>query len=969
MRSPVWTGFGWSSGILQMQPTDELAPVETSPAVDAEVSSTQASEEPPVLTEMLSDEELLAQALADAESDAANATGSNEVITITGSAIGRTETTTSSPVSVLEKADLEAAGRMTVGDILQDLPSQSNGINTNFNNGGDGSTRINLRGLGSSRTLVLVNGRRHVAGGTGANSSVDLNAIPLAAIERVEVLKDGASAIYGSDAIGGVVNIITRRDLDKAEVNLYTGSSQRGDGTVNDLSFVIGQTSKKGSVVFSAGYSDQRPMWAGDRDYSQIDREWDFEANEPYHSGSTAPPEGYVGDDPALGDAVCPSGACWRNPSTGQWEDFSYDGNSDVGEGSLYNYQPGNYLVTPLTRYNIFANGDYRLHKNVRSFFETSFMNRKSDQKLAPEPVFTIFEGMPVSGESVYNPFGRDLTDVRRRMVEAGNRSFIQDVNTFRFVAGLDGNFPVPALEGWKWESSFNYGRTAATEVKEGLLQLSHVRDAVGPSYRDADGVARCGTPTEPGPEGCVPLDLLGGEGSITPEMLQYLTYTGTANGHTQQQVWSAKAGGPIMKTPWDGDITLALGVSHRREAGGFQPDPLTATGDTTGNKGEPTAGKYNVSDAYAELSVVPVTDHAAAKWLEVNGAARGVNYDTFGSALTWKTGALWKINGGFAVRGTYGTAFRAPNIGELFSGQSDSFPSAEDPCSTLNGPLDPVVAANCLADGIPVDYTDDRTQLPARVGGNPQLDAEKANILTTGIVYEPTFLEGFAATVDYFRVSVNNAIQARGANIILSNCYSQVDRADCDKIQRNGMNLITEITDTASNIGGNDTDGIDFGLQYDVAGPLGRFRHSFEGTWLNEYNARFPNRTVEGVGVYDLGVFPRWKFNLATQWAKDGIGLGANARYIHHFRECEADDCDGDNPTPSRKVDLNITGDVYANYAFKTPAGDSTVALGVNNVTDQDPALIYQGFLADSDGSTYDYMGRYFYLRFSQSY
>ncbi len=979
MRAPAWVSWfssdgaspQWLAGFHFLQPEDPgSVPAPPAPPAPAAAPEAPAAPEPPADVAM-TDEELLAQALADADAGAQEGDG-NEIITITGSAIQRTETTMPSPVSVLTKADLEASGHMTIGDILQDLPAQSNGINTNTNNGGDGSTRVNLRGLGSSRTLVLINGRRHVAGGTGADASVDLNAIPLAIIDRIEVLKDGASAVYGSDAIGGVVNIITRQDYDMVEANLYTATSQRGDGSVYDMSFVAGHKTKKGNIVISAGFSEQRPIFAGDREFSRIDREWDFELDEEYDSGSSATPEGTI-----IGP-VCDQGVCWRDPATGDWVDFDFGGNSDEGKGHFYNYQPENYLVTPMKRYNLFTTGDYKLHDNVRGFFEASFMNRKSDQKLAPEPIFTISEGIAVSGESVYNPFGIDLFDVRRRMVEVGNRRFLQDITTVRLVTGIDGKLPDDVLEGWKWEAAFNFGDTTAISQKEGLLQRSHMLEAIGPSYRDSDGIAQCGSLGAPGSEGCVPLNLLGGAGSITPEMIDYLKYTGVAKGFTQQQIWSVKIGGPIAETPWDGYINVALGASHRQESGGFQPDPLTAIGDTTGNKGEPTGGSYNVSDAFAELSIIPITESAIAEWLEINGAVRGVKYNTFGSELTWKLGALWKITHGFAIRGTYGTAFRAPSIGDLFSGQSDDFPSVGDPCTA---PTDPIVIANCAADGVAADHNDQRTQLKSRVGGNPELDPETATVLTTGIVFEPPEVEGLALTLDYFNISIDNAIQKRGANVILANCYAQADRADCDKIVRNaadsaaGPSLITSIVDTQSNIGGSDTDGIDFGVGYDHSiDSVGRFHYNFEGTWLHKYNSRFPNRTVEGVGVFDIGVFPRWKLNMGIQWAKDGFTAGANARYLHHFRECEEDDCNRADVEAAklvarRKVDWYLAEDIYGSYGFDSPSGHSTIALGINNVSDRKPSLIYQGGDGDSDGSSYDFLGRYFYMRFSQSY
>ena len=255
-------------------PAEGEPAVEPAPAQGALPVGARAAEQPANVeqTPNLSDEELAKMA---------DQTAQEEVIVVTGSLIDRRELTSPAPVTVLDKADLEGAGVSTVGDILQNLPAQSNAINAQVNNGGDGSTRVDIRGLGANRTLVLINGRRVVPGGTGADSSVDLNAIPLAVIERVEVLKDGASAVYGSDAIGGVVNVITREDFEGTEVALYTGSSTRGDGFTYDMSFVTGHSSKKGNVIFSAGWQRQSPVFAGDRSYSEFDRDYDFTEPDP----------------------------------------------------------------------------------------------------------------------------------------------------------------------------------------------------------------------------------------------------------------------------------------------------------------------------------------------------------------------------------------------------------------------------------------------------------------------------------------------------------------------------------------------------------------------------------------------------------------------------------------------------------------------------------------------------------------
>ena len=221
-----------------------------------------------------------------------------EEITVTGSRIKSAETLAPAPIVVLSAEEIRAQGLASLGDVLQTLTVQSNAINTQANNGGDGSTRVSLRGLGSNRTLVLVNGRRFVPGGTGANSSVDLNAIPASVIERIEVLKDGASAVYGSDAIGGVVNIITKTAIEGIEIDYYTGTAGAGDGEVMDLSVTTGLQSEKGHIAFSAGYHNQRPVWTGDRSFSESDKAYDWELNDGtfYKNGSSATPEGHIID-------------------------------------------------------------------------------------------------------------------------------------------------------------------------------------------------------------------------------------------------------------------------------------------------------------------------------------------------------------------------------------------------------------------------------------------------------------------------------------------------------------------------------------------------------------------------------------------------------------------------------------------------------------------------------------------------
>jgi iron complex outermembrane recepter protein len=956
-------------------PADRAAPAPdpAAPAPDPSASAPDSAAPAAPTDAVPSDADVIAQA----EAELAAGAEPGEVIIVTGSVIERRETTTPAPVSVLDKEELDAAGMVSIGDILQNLPSQSNAINVQANNGGDGSTRVDLRGLGAARTLVLLNGRRHVPGGLGADASVDLNAIPIAIIKRVEVLKDGASAVYGSDALGGVVNIITRDDFNGTEVNLYTGTAQRGDGTTIDGSFVTGQASRRGHVVFSGGYYDQRPVFADERGFAEVAHVYNFETGVPATSGSQTTPNGWLKVAPEEETFICEGQSTFgcTPDGMGGFRTFDDGGSSDRGEGDLWNFQPDNYLYTPSRRYNAFSSGSYQFHDKVRGFFEASYLNRKSDQRLAPEPLVTGTEAIVLSADSVYNPLNVDLPSVNRRMVEAGPRRFLQNNDTFRIVAGVDGRLPGDFLDSWRWEASFNYGRNQGTNVNEGRLIRSRVAAAIGPSYYDDDNVARCGTRDNPGPADCVPLDLLGGEGTITKEMMDYLTYTGTAEGFAQQRTLLGQVNGPLFTTPWNGSVILALGGDYREEQGGFTPDPITSSGDTTGNKGEPTFGGYDVVEGFGELSIVPVADQDWAKWLEINLAARAVDYSTFGSAFTWKTGILWRLPMGLAARGTYSTAFRAPSIGELYAGQADAFPRVSDPCNTSNGPTtDPNIRANCVEDlkGRADGFVDLRQQLPTLVGGNTLLQPETATVWTGGLVYEPPFIEGLDVSVDYFNIEIVDALQQAGSTILLANCYNLPpdQRSDCDKIERSPTTgEIVRIVDTQTNIGGTKTDGIDFSINYEHAYPeVGRFRHSLEGTWLHSFDAVFPTRTIEGVGVFDLGVFPRWKFNAATMWGFRGFGVGVNARYIHGFKECRGNDCaQEDANNLDRPIDYNVTGDVFTSYSLKSPAGTSTLTLGINNVTDQDPPVIYNGFAATSDSNTYDFMGRYLYARLVQ--
>ncbi|HEX8108126.1 MAG TPA: TonB-dependent receptor plug domain-containing protein, partial [Kofleriaceae bacterium] len=414
--------------------------------------------------------------------------GKTEVISVTDTPIERTLVTGRAPVSVVTRADLDASGRATLGDILQALPAQANAGNAQVNAGGDGTTRINLRGLGAPRTLVLVNGRRMVNGGSGADASVDVNTIPLAMVERVEILKDGASALYGADAVGGVVNIITRPQFDGLDVSLLTSTSQHGDGTEYDASFVTGFTTKDKNtyLVVSGGYQHHEPVLAGDRAFSQFQDSYDFASRTVTRNQSLAAIGGRL-DPSSIGPGGmappgCASDAC-KPDGNGGWTRFS--------SGDLYNEATQSYVYTPSTRYNVFGTAGNRLGDHAALLLEVSYLHRSSDRQLSPV-AFTA--DSPISKDSLYNPLGGDLLDYRRRMTELGAREFIDTVSTTRIVLGVTGSVPASwgVLDGWKYELSYNYGTSDALAGTTGQLNKLRLTDALGPSMLDAGGAPIC---------------------------------------------------------------------------------------------------------------------------------------------------------------------------------------------------------------------------------------------------------------------------------------------------------------------------------------------------------------------------------------------------------------------------------------------------------------------------------------------
>ena len=922
---------------------------------------------------------------------AQEATTTLDKVEVTGSRIKRTDVETSQPVFSLTREDIQAQGLTSIGDVIQNLTSNGTALNTTYNNGGNGETRVSLRNLGSNRTLVLVNGRRWVAG-TGLGGATDLNTIPTAAVERIEVLKDGASAIYGSDAIAGVVNVILRTDFDGAEANAYYGQFSQGDGAKESYDITIGSSGERFSAMFGAGYVKEDPVMAGDREISAVPV-----FGTGVSLGSTTTPNGrFALCSGTFSPGACSVGETRPNGTAGQ---FTYEPGSTPANwrnfsvaNDIYNFAPDNYLVTPQERKSIFGQASFDITDNVRFTTTATYNNRRSEQLLAAMPIVlgtgpgagVQARTISISPNSIYNPFGQTVSRIQRRAVETGGRSFNQNVDTFGFVGALEGNFEF-ADRYFSWDVGYSYGRNDQNDTTNGLFNILALRNALGPSFRDAAGVARCGTVGNV-IEGCVPLNLLGGVGSITPDMLAYSTFVAHDEYQYTMKQWFANLSGEIVELP-GGMLAFAAGLEHRSESGYDSPDALINSGNTTGNARTATAGSYKLDEAYLELSAPLLRDVFLARELELSLATRYSDYDTFGDTLNSKFGFKWKPIEDLLVRGSWAEGFRAPSISELYSGVADSFASISDPCSTTFGGRYNVLTAEqrarCTAQGVPAGgYDQGNSQIRISVGGNPNLLPETSTSKTLGLVWSPSFISGFDVSLDWWNITIENGIITRSGQFILDSCIEEGNPLACSLYTRSSTGAIDNLLSSGLNSAEIEAEGYDLTLNYRL--PDTRFG-SFSFSWDNTYYSCYEeDRNGDNlVGEYFDGS-NNWRIrsNLLARWEQGDWGATYAARYYSRQEEtcpfyyndygfgelCSDAIVDGDGLVQEgsqNKIGAATYHDI--SVYWKAP-WNAKITLGVNNAFDKTPPTSYVTFANTFDPS-YDINGRFIYMQYNQKF
>ncbi len=903
-------------------------------------------------------------------------------IEVTGSRIKRADIESASPVFVIQREEIERTGLTSIGDLLQDLPVAGAALNTQFNNGGNGATNLDLRNLGSNRLLVLLNGRRFA---TSLGGAVDLNNIPVAVIKRIEVLKDGASSVYGSDAISGVVNVITRDDFEGMQANAYFGQFEsENDGEIQSYDFSVGTTSDRGSVFFNASYTKNEPVFAGDRRISAVPQ---FGTGNAF--GSAGTPQGlFIAPQTGFGFVTSDAGANVTGPGgvgAAAFRPFNF-------LTDPFNFAPDNYILTPQERYNVFTQGVYDVTDDIRLSVEGIYNKRKSDQLLAPTPLFVgglITSGLGaqvgVGALNPFNPFGSAIPassfGIGRRMVEAGRRNFVQDVDYFRFGGGLEGSFQ--AMDRYfDWDVGYLYNQIDRSDVTAGLLNIQRVIASLSDD---------CVTGAI---SGCVPLNVFGGQGpdgqgTITPAMIDYITFVAQDERESILRNYTANLTGEIFEMP-AGPLGFAVGYEYRQVEGFDQPDALITAGITSGNARLPTRGSDSVDEFYVELAIPLLSGVTGAERLDLSLSTRWSDYDSFGDTTNSKVGLEWQPIDDLLIRGTWSEGFRAPSIAELFAGQGDSFPTIADPCSGLAASdfADPsnIQAQNCAAAGVPTDgsYTQPNPQIRITTGSNPNLNAENSESYTFGFVYSPSWLDGLDLTVDYYNIEVENVVTTIGSQFILSNCTPDdtvgLNPGLCQFIERAPNGLVTDLFNGLVNGALLEVEGVDFLASYSFPETDWGF---FRVVWDSAYQGRNEVTTAQGDLVsslgFDLGdgTFPRWKSNLDLNWSFGDWEATWGMQYIHGtLEDCDPDDfndpsfdlvyCDLDLDSDGTVDARGIGGATYhdAQVSYHLSEYDTRFTLGVQNIGDKGPPLSVQAFANSFNAADHRVPGRFPYVR-----
>jgi iron complex outermembrane receptor protein len=924
-----------------------------------------------------------------------------EEIFVTGSRVRQNPLEARNPVQVFTFDDFLESGDVSFYDYLQRIPANGSALNrTNNTSGvvgtpadgsgaGAGAIEIDLRYLESKRTLVLVDGRRWIRGSSasGVSGAIDLNTIPHNAIKSVEVLLDGASAIYGSDAIGGVVNIITKDDYDGMQFSAYYsqfGESGGGDNLSLDAS--LGVNSERGRVFVGINYVEQQGVMGPAREITRYPipgyqagasiftpQGVFFFTNELSNFAGIILNEGVVNSGASNGGLPIYDPA---NPASGDYHGWGTNNLVD-----RFNWQTTTSALMPNDRVSALVKGEYDLTDSVVANFMASFTNRQSRSQAAAVPIglgngagFNPFlRNVVIPADQEYNPFGIQLGGAGGfgfsaflRPVEAGPRIYEQNVDTWHVYMGLEGEFTAGDRD-WYWDVNSGWFQSDAGQLGFNIFNGRDTALALGPA-------ADCAAVPD-----CVPLNIFGGQGGMSRDQLDFVTFIQKDSSLQELFDVSANISGSLFELP-AGAVGVAGGFAYREEKASFVPDSAASSV----SRATPINGSFDVLEFYAE-AVVPVFSE-----FDLSAAIRSSDYNLFGSDSVVSFGLKWSPLEVLTLRASYNEGFRAPNIGEHFNPAIVSDAQIVDPCSGATGQT----ATNCQALGVPPGYISPGVQFPVASGGNPTLQPEESESYTVGFTWDasgPLGAERFLVGLNYYDIQLDNSVFTPNAQIILEQCVATADPRICGLVTRDPTGLITLVDATINNIAGLDTNGIDLEIGYSTREyNFGQLHFDWVSNFLIEYteknldaNGNIILTPREGTELGESGRgFPEFKSILTARLDKNNWSAGLTLSYVDGLTErCGGltrsfgflpgvlDQCDSPTATPSdpegtNSIDDKLYVDIQASFRPEWFDGATDFSIGVQNVTDEDPPPCQSCRINGFNGMLYRFPGQVFYAR-----
>ncbi|WP_100641740.1 TonB-dependent receptor plug domain-containing protein [Alteromonas facilis] len=836
-----------------------------------------------------------------------------EKIEVTGSIIKRTDLEGASPITSIDAEQIANTGVTDLISLFTKLPISGQGTFSTQGNSSDdtanGGSSVSLRGLGADSTLILVNGRRVSVSpfAKGIDTAfVDINNIPLAAIKRVDIQKDGASATYGSDAIAGVINIVLKDDFDGAQVSAKIGTTADGGGEERNVSLIWGSSADKFSHTFIMDYFDREEVLYADRSYSRSANQSALRPGDPdavdFRSSSGIP--GTI--------------ALASDPTNRIIDEFGNDrcAPEDINRAAslcVYDYAPYMTMVPDAERFSFNYMGKYEVNNDLRAFAELNGQNSKSIVRGAGSP---SFNELFMSGDNPNHPFaddpshpfyGQDLT-MRRRTVDIGNREKRVDTDYYRAIIGLQGEF-----DTWNWETAYSYIKSESVERGvDGFPNSERIQDAIDSGLWN---------PFEPS--------------SNTQEALDYIETSTTRVGKSTAKTLDASISGPIMQMA-GGDMMLGLKAEYREEAIADNPDDQFLRGNVFGTEATQANGSRDSNAFTAEL-VMPVMDE-----LEVQFGIRHEDYSDFGTTTDPKVAVRWTPADNLTVRGSYGTAFRAPSLHQLGLGRTDESPNLVD-----------TIRCNAVGVGCqPMEYT-------AVFAGNPDLGPEESTNYNIGVIYEVT--DALSFSVDYYDYEIENIIDS-DTQFVFTNFGDDpnvVERIPTGNPGDPGE--VVRVYDSFQNIGDLNTSGLDVDVRYRLETDMGMFRFSYVMNYVLDFEELRPDasggkRVNKQEGEFEQ---PELRFTASVDWSMDDLAATLAWNHIGEF------DGDADSGFGDKTIDAMNTLDLVVNYSLND---NTRLTLGATNLLNEEPSFSHHDFMGYVQ-SVHSGQGRFTYLQATYSF